>query len=82
MITPQPLLDMANHTVDSSLECKVKWTSTSALQLSAPAKSHQPQGLSVGQEVMITYGPHSNGVRLSDTLDKGQPEADDITTCH
>lgn len=66
----QPLLDMANHTVTSSLECKVKWTSTGDLRLSAPAKTYQPQGLPIGQEIMITYGPHSNGVRFAKITDK------------
>lgn len=54
---------MANHTMDVSLECKVKWTSTGGLALSAPAKTVRPEGLKPGQEVMIAYGPHSNGVR-------------------
>ncbi|UZJ56886.1 hypothetical protein CBS101457_006206 [Exobasidium rhododendri] len=64
--TLAPLLDMANHTMKKDLECKVTWTSTGGLQLRAPAKSHRPQGFLPGQEVMITYGAHSNGTLLSE----------------
>jgi len=60
--TLAPLLDMANHTMDPRLECKVKWTPTGGLKLSAPAKTYRPEGFVPGQEVMIAYGPHSNGV--------------------
>ena len=69
--TLAPLLDMANHTPDPSLECKVRFTPDGGLELSAPTRASRPadagnRGLRKGDECFITYGAHSNAVLLSE----------------
>lgn len=57
--TLAPLLDMANHTARTELECKVRYSRSDGLELCAPR-----QPLSPGDEVCITYGPHGNAMLL------------------
>lgn len=66
-----PVLDMANHTSDIALECKVKYTAGGGITLHAPAATSRSnsvlnQGLRTGDECFITYGPHSNESLLSE----------------
>jgi len=61
--TLAPLLDMANHTMDTKKESKVRWLPSKALQINAPKNG---KGQSQGEEVFISYGPHSNGFLLSE----------------
>lgn len=61
--TLAPLLDMANHTMDAERESKVRWLPTKALQINAPKSE---KGRSQGEEVFISYGPHSNGFLLTE----------------
>lgn len=86
--TLAPLLDMANHTMDRSRECKVRHLPTKALQLSAPARNAQIRSsastttkttMASDSEVLISYGPHSNGFLLSEygfTLPNNALDAD------
>ncbi|PWN52070.1 hypothetical protein IE53DRAFT_385542 [Violaceomyces palustris] len=85
--TMAPLLDMANHTSQPSLECKVRYTSKGGLELYAPPASSRQidrlgrKGLCKGDEVFITYGPHSNSALLSEygfLLPAICPEDDDL----
>jgi hypothetical protein len=59
--TLAPLLDMANHTFDEDKECKVEWLPARALQLAAAR-----DGLKEGDQLFISYGPHSNGFLLAE----------------
>lgn len=61
--TLAPLLDMANHTMDPKRESKVRWLPSKALQINAPKNG---KGQSKGEEVFISYGPHSNGFLLTE----------------
>ncbi|MCO5589912.1 hypothetical protein L7F22_043881 [Adiantum nelumboides] len=54
---------MANHTMDTKKESKVRWLPSKALQINAPKNG---KGQSQGEEVFISYGPHSNGFLLSE----------------
>ncbi|SPO27391.1 related to RKM2 - ribosomal protein lysine methyltransferase [Ustilago trichophora] len=58
--TLAPMLDMANHTPDPALECKVRYASDGGLELCGPISDVSPSGLKGGDECFITYGPHSN----------------------
>lgn len=63
--TLAPLLDMANHTMDVKRECKVRFLPGSKLELRAPKYTGEKPGavsLKCGDEVLISYGPHSNKV--------------------
>lgn len=72
--TLAPLLDMANHTSDPALECKVTYASDGGFELRAPSnEAHRkpsPKDASFaampGDECFITYGPHSNESLLSE----------------
>ncbi len=70
--TLAPVLDMANHTPDPALECKVRYATNGGLELCAPSHSRESQpGSSAatmmpGDECFITYGPHSNEKLLSE----------------
>ncbi|SPO27048.1 related to RKM2 - ribosomal protein lysine methyltransferase [Ustilago trichophora] len=64
--TLAPMLDMANHTPDPALECKVRYASDGGLELYAPVSDASPSGLKGGDECCITYGPHSNQSLLSE----------------
>mgnify|MGYP001761990707 CR=1 FL=1 len=69
--TLAPLLDMANHTAVPDLECKVQYDMRSGLDLRAPqgqkmGESNAAAGLRCGDEVCITYGPHSNATLLAE----------------
>lgn len=59
--TLAPLLDMANHTPVPGRECKVRFSGKDGLELLAPS-----DGLALGDEVCITYGPHSNATLLAE----------------
>lgn len=63
--TLAPLLDMANHTMSAAREAKVRTLPARSLELKAPAAlgEHGSGGLRSGEEVFISYGPHSNAVR-------------------
>ncbi|SNX85480.1 related to RKM2 - ribosomal protein lysine methyltransferase [Melanopsichium pennsylvanicum] len=62
--TLAPMLDMANHTPDPVLECKVRYAPDGGLELCAPNTISSP--IDTGDECFITYGPHSNQVLLSE----------------
>lgn len=70
--TLAPMLDMANHTPDPALECKVNYTADRGLELCAPSAEQQtlPERKAYvgteGDECFITYGPHSNECLLSE----------------
>lgn len=72
--TLAPVLDMANHTPDPALECKVRYANNGGLELCAPSQHQQFQFQSSssaatmmpGDECCITYGPHSNEKLLSE----------------
>lgn len=64
--TLAPVLDMCNHTWQKTDECKVTWTAAAGLQLRAPALSVRPAGLKRNDEILISYGAHSNGTLLSE----------------
>ncbi|KAJ1035837.1 hypothetical protein NDA13_000496 [Ustilago tritici] len=70
--TLAPMLDMANHTPDPALECKVNYTKDGGLELSAPCADQQTLAErkscvgNAGDECFITYGPHSNECLLSE----------------
>ncbi|CCU98074.1 unnamed protein product [Malassezia sympodialis ATCC 42132] len=59
--TLAPLLDMANHTFVQGKQCKVRY-SAEGMELCAPAQC----GLQAGDEVCITYGPHTNATLLTE----------------
>lgn len=61
--TLAPMLDMANHTPDAALECKVRYADDGGLELCAPIA---PPAIKQGDECFITYGPHSNESLLSE----------------
>ncbi|GAC94524.1 potential protein lysine methyltransferase [Pseudozyma hubeiensis SY62] len=72
--TLAPLLDMANHTSDPALECKVVHAPDGGFRLLAPSKEVAQKVRSgddchvakAGDECFITYGPHSNETLLSE----------------
>lgn len=70
--TLAPVLDMANHTPDPALECKVRYANNGGLELCAPGQRQQSQSgpsaaaMMPGDECCITYGPHSNEKLLSE----------------
>ncbi|PWN36734.1 SET domain-containing protein [Meira miltonrushii] len=61
--TLAPLLDMANHTMETEKESKVRWLPSKALQINAPKNG---KGQLQGEEIFISYGPHSNGFLLTE----------------
>lgn len=61
--TLAPLLDMANHTMETEKESKVRWLPSKALQINAPKNG---KGQAKDEEVFISYGPHSNGFLLTE----------------
>ncbi|KAJ9480289.1 Ribosomal lysine N-methyltransferase 2 [Pseudozyma hubeiensis] len=72
--TLAPLLDMANHTSDPALECKVIHAPDGGFRLLAPSRevAQKPRSddnghvAKAGDECFITYGPHSNESLLSE----------------
>lgn len=70
--TLAPMLDMANHTQDPALECKVRYAKDGGLELCAPSQEQRngadigSRGLMPGDECFITYGPHSDDSLLSE----------------
>ncbi|EPQ32320.1 uncharacterized protein PFL1_00516 [Pseudozyma flocculosa PF-1] len=69
--TLAPFLDMANHTSQPSLECRVQFNPAGGLELYAPPPSARPlhlgrKGMRKGDECLITYGAHSNASLLSE----------------
>lgn len=64
--TLAPLLDMANHSASPRLESKVQYDARDGLELRAPRSPGGTAGLRCGDEVCITYGPHSNAMLLAE----------------
>ncbi|SJX62557.1 related to RKM2-ribosomal protein lysine methyltransferase [Sporisorium reilianum f. sp. reilianum] len=65
--TLAPMLDMANHTADPALECKVRYAADGGLEMHAPAGIADDACVAEeGGECFITYGPHSNESLLSE----------------